>query len=182
MTGVSELVLEVAELERAERFYEDELGLPVVERWPHRNAVWVLAGSTRIGLWEPQVGLEGSQGGKHVHFALQVADEDFEPLVDGAPRAGPRRARARVRRPGRGREPEPLGLRHRPRRPPRRVLDGADVRLPAARSRARPAATRGRAEASPSRSRRSLAASPTGRGRSRSRSRCRRGRAGRALR
>jgi catechol 2,3-dioxygenase-like lactoylglutathione lyase family enzyme len=81
VAGVSELVLEVAELERAERFYVDKLGLPVVERWPHRNAVWVLAGNTRIGLWEPQVGLEGSQGGKHVHFALQVSDDDFDPLV-----------------------------------------------------------------------------------------------------
>jgi catechol 2,3-dioxygenase-like lactoylglutathione lyase family enzyme len=79
---VSELVLEVAELERAERFYADVLGLPVVERWPHRNAVWVLAGpGTRIGLWEPQVGLEGSRGGEHVHFALHVEEESFDPLV-----------------------------------------------------------------------------------------------------
>jgi catechol 2,3-dioxygenase-like lactoylglutathione lyase family enzyme len=82
VAGVSELVLEVADLERAERFYADKLGLPVVERWPHRNAVWVLAGNTRIGLWEPQVGLEGSQGGQHVHFALQVADDDFDVLVE----------------------------------------------------------------------------------------------------
>jgi catechol 2,3-dioxygenase-like lactoylglutathione lyase family enzyme len=82
VAGVSELVLEVSELERAERFYVDKLGLQVVERWPHRNAVWVLAGNTRIGLWEPQVGLEGSQGGKHVHFALQIVDEAFEPLVE----------------------------------------------------------------------------------------------------
>lgn len=82
MGGVSELVLEVAELERAERFYADVLGLPVVERWPHRNAVWVLAGAgTRIGLWEPQVGLEGSRGGKHVHFALQIEEEAFASLV-----------------------------------------------------------------------------------------------------
>ncbi len=75
-------MLEVAELERSERFYVDKLGLPVVERWPHRNAVWVLAGGgTRIGLWEPQVGLEGSQGGTHVHFAMHIAEEDFEQLV-----------------------------------------------------------------------------------------------------
>jgi catechol 2,3-dioxygenase-like lactoylglutathione lyase family enzyme len=80
--GVSELVLEVSDVERAERFYADELGLPVVERWPHRNAVWVLAGITRIGLWEPQVGLEGSQGGAHVHFALQLEDRYFDALVD----------------------------------------------------------------------------------------------------
>jgi catechol 2,3-dioxygenase-like lactoylglutathione lyase family enzyme len=83
VTGVSELVLEVSELERAERFYADVLGLPVVERWQNRRAVWVLAGAgTRIGLWEPQIGLEGSQGGKHVHFALHVADGDFGRLVE----------------------------------------------------------------------------------------------------
>jgi catechol 2,3-dioxygenase-like lactoylglutathione lyase family enzyme len=76
------LVLEVSDLERAERFYVDVLGLPLVERWPHRNAVWVLAGGgTRIGLWEPQVGLEGSRGGRHVHFALHLDEDDFGPLV-----------------------------------------------------------------------------------------------------
>jgi len=82
VTGVSELVLEVSELERSERFYVEQLGLPVVERWPHRNAVWVLAGAgTRIGLWEPQVGLEGSQGGAHVHFAMHIEERDFDALV-----------------------------------------------------------------------------------------------------
>ncbi len=74
-------MLQVAQLERSERFYVDKLGLEVVERWPHRNAVWVLAGQTRIGLWEPQVGLEGSRGGEHVHFAMHVDEGDFEPLV-----------------------------------------------------------------------------------------------------
>jgi catechol 2,3-dioxygenase-like lactoylglutathione lyase family enzyme len=89
VTGVSELVLEVTELERAERFYADVLGLPVVERWPHRNAIWVLAGGgTRIGLWEPQVGLEGSRGGAHVHFALHLEEDDFEPLVARLRRTG----------------------------------------------------------------------------------------------
>jgi catechol 2,3-dioxygenase-like lactoylglutathione lyase family enzyme len=80
--GVSELVLEVAELERAERFYVDKLGLPVVERWQNRRAVWVLAGATRIGLWEPQVGLEGSRGGEHVHFAMRVDEPDFDSLLE----------------------------------------------------------------------------------------------------
>lgn len=82
VTGVSELVLEVAELERAERFYAEKLGLPVVERWHNRRAVWVLAGATRIGLWEPQVGLEGSKGGEHVHFAMHVDDADFDRLLE----------------------------------------------------------------------------------------------------
>ena len=80
--GVNELVLQVSDLERAERFYEDVLGLPVVERWPHRDAIWVLAGATRIGLWRPQVGLEGSQGGEHVHFAMQIDEADFDARVE----------------------------------------------------------------------------------------------------
>jgi catechol 2,3-dioxygenase-like lactoylglutathione lyase family enzyme len=102
--GVSELVLEVSDLERAESFYTRTLGLPVVERWPHRDALWVLAGRTRIGLWKPQVGLEGSRGGAHVHFAMQLPEQEFDarvqtmrshghevpvhefgPLADGAP-------------------------------------------------------------------------------------------------
>jgi catechol 2,3-dioxygenase-like lactoylglutathione lyase family enzyme len=86
--GVSELVLEVSDLERAERFYADVLELPVVERWPHRNAVWVLAGSTRIGLWEPQVGLEGSRGGSHVHYAIQIDDDWFDTRVESLRRQG----------------------------------------------------------------------------------------------
>ncbi len=79
--GVSELVLQVTDLDRAERFYTETLGLPVVERWPHRDAVWVLAGRTRIGLWKPQVGLEGSRGGEHVHFAMQIEDSQFDDRV-----------------------------------------------------------------------------------------------------
>jgi catechol 2,3-dioxygenase-like lactoylglutathione lyase family enzyme len=106
VAGVSELVLEVADLARAEDFYSGQLGLPVVERWPHRDAIWVLAGMTRIGLWRPQVGLEGSRGGEHVHFAMRIADGEFDakvaalrahghdvpvhefgPLSDGAPQS-----------------------------------------------------------------------------------------------
>jgi catechol 2,3-dioxygenase-like lactoylglutathione lyase family enzyme len=81
-------VLEVSDLERAERFYSDTLELPVVERWPHRNAVWVLAGGTRIGLWEPQVGLEGSRGGAHVHFAIQIDPQSFDERVEAIRRRG----------------------------------------------------------------------------------------------
>jgi catechol 2,3-dioxygenase-like lactoylglutathione lyase family enzyme len=74
VTGVSELVLEVVDLEAAERFYADVLGLPVVDRWPDREAIWVMAGDrTRIGLWRPQVGLAGGRGGLHVHFAMKIA-------------------------------------------------------------------------------------------------------------
>lgn len=82
VTGVNELVLEVVDLERAEHFYSKLLGLPIVERWEHRDAIWVLAGATRIGLWKPQVGVAGGRGGIHVHYALQIADEDYEATVE----------------------------------------------------------------------------------------------------
>ena len=79
VTGVSELVLEVVDLEASERFYAEVLGLPVVERWPDREAIWVMAGDrTRIGLWRPQVGLFGGRGGIHVHGKGQdVIEHDF---------------------------------------------------------------------------------------------------------
>jgi SAM-dependent methyltransferase/catechol 2,3-dioxygenase-like lactoylglutathione lyase family enzyme len=82
VTGVSELVLEVADLAAAERFYAAALGLPVVERWPAREAIWLMAGDrTRIGLWRPQVGVAGGRGGAHVHFALHLAETDFDAAV-----------------------------------------------------------------------------------------------------
>ena len=83
VTGVSELVLEVEDLAVAERFYGEVLGLPVVERWEGREAVWVMAGGrTRIGLWRPQVGLAGGRGGAHVHFAMHLAEEHYEAAVE----------------------------------------------------------------------------------------------------
>jgi catechol 2,3-dioxygenase-like lactoylglutathione lyase family enzyme len=82
VTGVSELVLEVEDLGAAEAFYSGVLGLPVVERWPDREAIWVMAGDrTRIGLWRPQVGLAGGRGGAHVHFAMHITEEDYESAV-----------------------------------------------------------------------------------------------------
>jgi catechol 2,3-dioxygenase-like lactoylglutathione lyase family enzyme len=82
VSGVSELVLEVADLDRSERFYAEVLGFPVVERWEERGAVWVMAGyGTRIGLWRPQVGLAGGRGGSHVHYALRIEEADFDAAV-----------------------------------------------------------------------------------------------------
>jgi catechol 2,3-dioxygenase-like lactoylglutathione lyase family enzyme len=82
VTGVSELVLEVADLEAAEAFYSGVLGLPVVERWADREAIWVMAGGrTRIGLWRPQVGLVGGRGGVHVHFAMHIEEADYDAAV-----------------------------------------------------------------------------------------------------
>jgi catechol-2,3-dioxygenase len=82
VTGVSELVLEVVDLEAAEEFYAGALGLPVVERWPGREAIWVMAGDrTRIGLWRPQVGLARGRGGIHVHYAMHIAEADYDAAV-----------------------------------------------------------------------------------------------------
>jgi catechol 2,3-dioxygenase-like lactoylglutathione lyase family enzyme len=82
VTGVSELVLEVEDLGASESFYSGVLGLPVVERWPDREAIWVMAGErTRIGLWRPQVGLAGGRGGLHVHFALHITEADYDGAV-----------------------------------------------------------------------------------------------------
>jgi catechol-2,3-dioxygenase len=82
VTGVSELVLEVVDLEASERFYAGLLGLPVVERWPEREAIWVMAGDrTRIGLWRPQVGLARGRGGIHVHFAMHLPAERYDAAI-----------------------------------------------------------------------------------------------------
>jgi catechol 2,3-dioxygenase-like lactoylglutathione lyase family enzyme len=82
VSGVSELVLEVSDLDAAEAFYSGVLGFPVVERWPDRDAFWVMAGSgTRIGLWRPQVGLAGGRGGAHVHYAMKIEESDFDAAV-----------------------------------------------------------------------------------------------------
>jgi catechol 2,3-dioxygenase-like lactoylglutathione lyase family enzyme len=73
-------VLEVADVEAAARFYTEVLGLPVQARSEER--VWVLAGHrTRIGLWTPQVGIAGGQGGAHVHYALHIAESDYDAAV-----------------------------------------------------------------------------------------------------
>jgi catechol 2,3-dioxygenase-like lactoylglutathione lyase family enzyme len=83
VTGVNELVLEVVDLEESARFYTEVLGLPLVERWDCRDAVWVMAGErTRIGLWRPQVGVAGGRGGVHVHYAMHLPEDQFGAVVD----------------------------------------------------------------------------------------------------
>ena len=89
VTGVSELVLEVVDLQAAEDFYAGALGLPVVERWPQREAIWVMAGDrTRIGLWRPQVGLAKGRGGIHVHFAMHLPEADYDAAVERLTKLG----------------------------------------------------------------------------------------------
>ena len=79
VTGVSEPVLEVVDLDRSLRFYSEVLGLPVVARWEDSERAWVMAGErTRIGLWRPQVGLAGGRGGVHVHYACHLDESAFD--------------------------------------------------------------------------------------------------------
>jgi catechol-2,3-dioxygenase len=83
VAGVSELVLEVLDLEAAVRFYREVLGFPVVERGEDGGRVWLMAGTqTRLGLWRPQVGIANGRGGLHVHYALHIEDSDFDAAVD----------------------------------------------------------------------------------------------------
>ena len=74
-------MLEVADLEQATQFYAEVLGLRIMSGSDER--VWLKAGDrTRIGLWAPQVGIAGGQGGAHVHYALHIAEDDYDAAVE----------------------------------------------------------------------------------------------------
>jgi catechol 2,3-dioxygenase-like lactoylglutathione lyase family enzyme len=82
VTGVIEITLEQGDLAAAEEFYAGVLGFPVVERWADET-VWVMAADrTRIGLWRPQIGLGGGRGGVHVHYAMGVARDSYDALIE----------------------------------------------------------------------------------------------------
>ncbi|WP_248906607.1 VOC family protein [Halocatena marina] len=107
VNGVSELVLEVEEMDRAVEFWSETLGFPILEQWNDPEAdvtdegtVWAtwlyVGGNTRLGLWLPRDFTTSDlkqkeqpvsswpatalydEGGEHVHFALDVDDADFE--------------------------------------------------------------------------------------------------------
>jgi catechol-2,3-dioxygenase len=84
VSGISELVLEVSDLDAARRLYRDLLGFEETLYGEGRDdRLWYLIGSSaRLGLWTPQVGLAGGRGGTHVHFAFQLAREELDPLLD----------------------------------------------------------------------------------------------------
>src|SRR5688572_29652969 len=104
VSGISELVLEVSDLEAARAFYRDKLGFEeTLFGEGAEGRYWYLVGdSARLGLWTEQVGLAGGRGGAHVHYAFSVADSEIEPLktrfegngveVEGPIQLGPGRA------------------------------------------------------------------------------------------
>ena len=90
VSGISELVLEVSDLDAARHFYRDLLGFEETLYGEGRDdRYWYLIGSSaRLGLWTPQVGLAGGRGGSHVHFAFHTGREELVPLLDRLRRAG----------------------------------------------------------------------------------------------
>ena len=84
VAGISELVLQVSDLEESRRFYGETLGFEETRYGEGRNdRRWYLVGnSARLGIWTPQVGLAGGRGGEHVHFAFQIDREDLDPLCE----------------------------------------------------------------------------------------------------
>jgi catechol 2,3-dioxygenase-like lactoylglutathione lyase family enzyme len=90
VSGISELVLEVSDLEAARRFYRDTLGFEETLYGEGRESrYWYLVGETaRLGLWTPQTGLAGGRGGAHVHFALHVEEDEIDRLLERIGSAG----------------------------------------------------------------------------------------------
>ncbi len=84
VSGISELVLEVADLDAARNFYGEVLGFEETRYGEGRDdRRWYLIGdSARLGLWTPQVGLAGGQGGVHVHFAFHLAREELDRVLE----------------------------------------------------------------------------------------------------
>ena len=90
VSGISELVLEVYDLEAARRFYRDVLGFEeTLFGEGAEGRYWYLIGdSARLGLWTEQVGLAGGRGGSHVHYAFNVDDQEIDGLKARIERAG----------------------------------------------------------------------------------------------
>ena len=68
------------DLDRAIEFYAEVLGLRLMSRSDER--AWFKVGDrARLGLWTQQIGIAGGQGGAHVHYALHIADDDYDTAV-----------------------------------------------------------------------------------------------------
>ena len=78
---VLEACLYATNLDAAERFYVDVLGLDVLSRQDDR--VWLACGEhTRLGLWLPGRKEYGDEGGRHVHFAFSAAPGCLDELSE----------------------------------------------------------------------------------------------------
>jgi len=68
--GIFEVVLEVADLERARDFYED-LGFETVDEGDNRTRIR-LHGPMALELWEPHLGIADARGGVHVDLGFET--------------------------------------------------------------------------------------------------------------
>src|SRR4051812_50107441 len=96
VSGISELVLEVFDLEAARHFYRDVLGFEeTLYGEGAEGRYWYLVGETgRLGLWTEQVGLAGGGGGGPRPSALQ-----FPPPGKQGPKGGTEKPGAQGRGP-----------------------------------------------------------------------------------
>jgi len=74
LTGIFEVVLEVAALDRAVALYR-ALGFAVTDRGENRRRVR-LGGPFDLELWEPQLGIADARGGVHVDIGITADDPD----------------------------------------------------------------------------------------------------------
>ncbi len=72
ITGIFEIVLEVEDLGRAERFYAD-LGFETYDRGADRKRVR-MGGPVDLELWEPHLGIADARGGVHVDVGFTADD------------------------------------------------------------------------------------------------------------
>jgi catechol 2,3-dioxygenase-like lactoylglutathione lyase family enzyme len=75
ITGLVEVVLEVADLPAAEQFYT-ALGMEVVDQGDRRRRTRLTAGPFDLELWEPHLGLADARGGVHVDLGVRTDDPE----------------------------------------------------------------------------------------------------------
>lgn len=75
-----EIHLEVEDIDRSTTFYQALLPYHKLTRWQDGSAVaFVLEDGAAFGLWKKgKRGLHNGQGGQHVHFAFQIAPEEYD--------------------------------------------------------------------------------------------------------
>ncbi|WP_227373938.1 VOC family protein [Haladaptatus halobius] len=72
IAGIFEIVLEVEDVARAERFYAD-LGFETLDRGVNRRRIR-MGGPFDLELWEPHLGIADARGGVHVDIGLCARD------------------------------------------------------------------------------------------------------------
>lgn len=99
LTGIFEIVLEVEDIGRAERFYAD-IGFETYDRGTERKRIR-MRGPFDLELWEPHLGIADARGGVHVDIGLRTPDPTacLKRIEDRACRVDPVDSGVRVRDP-----------------------------------------------------------------------------------